>query len=199
MSGAQSAREAALEKVAKSGITLGTLGKDLCGDREVVLTAVGQHGAALPYASQELRADREVVLKAVSHVGTILEFAASELRSDREVVATAVAQSSRALVYASKELLEDEGFAPEARQELYLFRVAALSGESCLVALEPNHHSPLNAVVQRSCSRLGIEVKAIDGGKLLFGTEVVPDGASDVNSWPGSPSLGAVVEYQLVK
>eukprot|EP00971_Amphidinium_carterae_P299057 5941328-Amphidinium_carterae.1 len=35
---------------------------------------------------------------------------------------------------------------------------------------------------------------------LLYGTEVVPINVSaEVHTWPGSPSLGALTEYQLVK
>mmetsp|Transcript_63343 Transcript_63343/g.117836 ORF Transcript_63343/g.117836 Transcript_63343/m.117836 type:complete len:92 (-) Transcript_63343:35-310(-) len=83
--------------------------------------------------------------------------------------------------------------------------MTALSGQSCTVAeviqLEADQSwrassSFGHSIVKKACQKLGI---ANDGCvTLLYGAEVVPVQA-DPKDWPGSPSPGAVIEYQLVR
>jgi hypothetical protein len=58
-------QRAALERVARDGLSIRNMPDRLKADREVVLAAVGHHGFALMYASAELKADRWVVLTAM--------------------------------------------------------------------------------------------------------------------------------------
>eukprot|EP00971_Amphidinium_carterae_P041300 810826-Amphidinium_carterae.1 len=128
-------------------------------------------------APEILRSDREVVLKAVAQCGWALRHAAETLKSNREVVLTAVGQTHFALQYAADVLLEDEGFAVDARQLLYFFKVStALSGRSCIIAKPLTiGYFPGSArdLVESSCRKLGLQ--STGGEKLLFGDAVVPE------------------------
>eukprot|EP00971_Amphidinium_carterae_P164549 3262220-Amphidinium_carterae.1 len=204
-------RDIVLDAVSQHGYALAYAAEELRRDRGVALTAVRQFGHALECAADELKADREIVLAAVSQAGVALEWAAEELKRDRHVVLAAIAQDHGALEFAADNLLEaiangalvefpaDETLAAEVRECFYFFKVVTLSGRSCVVALWGPPH-PLYGVANKSellrhsCKKLGLEHNGSE--KLVYGSELVPD--TDVSrSWPGSPSLGSLITYQL--
>mmetsp|Transcript_6330 Transcript_6330/g.15226 ORF Transcript_6330/g.15226 Transcript_6330/m.15226 type:complete len:228 (+) Transcript_6330:91-774(+) len=181
--------------VAQDGNALQFAAQELKDDKVIVLAAVKNDGSALRFATDRLQADREVVLAAVASNGLGLQWASEELRADRDAVSQAVAENTSAFRYASDALLEDETFEVETRLESYVFRIAALSGSCCTVTyaeFEPIRRWDLLA---RACEKLQIPASA--SITLLHGTEVVPN-KDDVTLWPGPPSPGSVIEYQLV-
>jgi len=128
-----------------------------------------------------------------------------------------VSKNCSALQWAAENLLQDESFAPEARQKICIFKIAALSGHACLVPFSRFDFLPSRSEVRRSagnnrtlwydsgvkllrtsCSKLGMVYTGDE--TLLFGSEAVPatDDTQSPHSWPGAPREGTVVEYQLV-
>mmetsp|Transcript_55074 Transcript_55074/g.101956 ORF Transcript_55074/g.101956 Transcript_55074/m.101956 type:complete len:237 (-) Transcript_55074:20-730(-) len=231
----QSEKEQALERVSGNGLRLADVAPEFRSDPEVVLAAIEQNGLALQHASPEMRGDIQLVTAAVKKNGLALAFASEEARGDREVVETAltedfralqhaaaslrghpdivmaaVARNFRALEYADDSLLQDQTFAVEARKRFYWFKVVALSGNSCFIAIEPpdtsdydddydaDYDDQRETLLDKCCRRLGIV--RCGSQALLFGSELVSSSSSyaEIVSWPGSPSLGKVVEYQLV-
>mmetsp|Transcript_69283 Transcript_69283/g.129385 ORF Transcript_69283/g.129385 Transcript_69283/m.129385 type:complete len:175 (-) Transcript_69283:232-756(-) len=128
-------RERILADIKEGAASLESAPEELKRDLEVVMAAVKRDGFSLRFAATELRSDRDVVMAAVSQEGNALEHASQSLRSDREVVLTAVAHSKFALRFACDAMLDDDSFAVDERQCLYFFKIVALSGRSCLVAL----------------------------------------------------------------
>mmetsp|Transcript_67279 Transcript_67279/g.125672 ORF Transcript_67279/g.125672 Transcript_67279/m.125672 type:complete len:194 (+) Transcript_67279:50-631(+) len=185
-----------LQIVAKDAFELEKAPAELKSDRDVVLAAVAQKGMALQCAAEELKSDREIALKAVAQNGQALQHVAEGLKSDREVITAAVQQDAHyALMYAAESLLLDENFAVDARANNYIFKVTAISGRSCVMAHPEFLGIRGDMVIKESLKRLGLQ--SSDSTKLLFGTDVVPNGPLDSKS-PGSPSPGKLVEYQLI-
>eukprot|EP00971_Amphidinium_carterae_P177361 3517590-Amphidinium_carterae.1 len=182
------------------------------------MAAVSSAGSALQFTAEELTCARDVVMRAVSCDGLALKYVAEALRGDREagmliqgplhqvffqaascsvsmrVVLTAASNYKFALQYASDILLEDETFAGEARCCHYLFKVVAMSGRSCVVAVHPYEVSRAK-VLRTSCEKLGMQFTNKEA--LLHGTDVVQD-RTPVFQWPGPPVPGVIIEYQIV-
>eukprot|EP00971_Amphidinium_carterae_P104745 2074472-Amphidinium_carterae.2 len=148
----------------------------------------------LARAADNCRGDREIVLTAISQCGCALKWADGSCRGDREIVEAAVKQSAAALQFASQELLSDSSFTPHARQHFCFLKLQMMSGRSCLIAVHESTQTFTHAVKKRSGELLGI---AEDGIALYYGAVAVPDNAA-VTEWPGPPSMGAVVEYDVV-
>mmetsp|Transcript_48345 Transcript_48345/g.108573 ORF Transcript_48345/g.108573 Transcript_48345/m.108573 type:complete len:279 (+) Transcript_48345:112-948(+) len=199
-------RDIVLAAVTQDGLALQHAAAELKNDREVVLAAVTTNGHALEHASKELRRERKIVLAAVLQRGGALRFAAEEFKSDRDVVLAAISQNEGALEFAADTLLEDVAFAEAARQGFYFFKITALSGRSCYVALSLIvvrlcnsrlfwRADPLQILLKAARNKLGIA----DSGRsiLLHGSETVL-AESCVGTWPGSPVPGLAVDYTLV-
>mmetsp|Transcript_62929 Transcript_62929/g.116990 ORF Transcript_62929/g.116990 Transcript_62929/m.116990 type:complete len:273 (+) Transcript_62929:183-1001(+) len=213
-----------LAAASQNGMALEFASEDLRADHNIVLAAVSQNGLALQFAAEEFRAHHDIVMAAVSQNGTALRFAVEELRADcnivsvavsssglalmfadeglrahRDIVLAAVAERSGALKFASDSLLQDETFAPEARQHFYLFSIVAMSGRSCCVACDARAWISWTAakVSADACRKLGMERR--NNEMLLYGSEIVPAQDPKVERWPGSPALGSITEYHLVR
>eukprot|EP00971_Amphidinium_carterae_P094625 1873139-Amphidinium_carterae.2 len=187
-------REIVLAAVRQTGFALGHAAQELKNDHEIVLAAVTQSGYALKYATEELRSSRTLVMMAVVQYGLALEYAAEELRGEPKIVTAAIGQPyGHALCFAADTLLQDESFAVTARENLYFFRVTAMSGRSCVVASQ--HLEDREVLLDKSCSKLKLQRTGSEA--LLHGAEVVSDGRLRADS-PGCPQRGQVVEYQLV-
>mmetsp|Transcript_42231 Transcript_42231/g.76541 ORF Transcript_42231/g.76541 Transcript_42231/m.76541 type:complete len:206 (+) Transcript_42231:116-733(+) len=192
----RSDRRIALSMVAEDGLEIAWVAAELTRDREIALAAVMQNGCALQY-TVELSSDDEVVRTAVSQNGLALQYAAEELRQNREIVLVALSQNPLALLYAADTLLDDDSFAVEARQIYFLFKVIALSGRSCTVPLNPLlGRQSKQCLLRESCNKLGIDYTGYE--ELVYGCKSVPESV-DISLWPGSPCLGRVLEYQLVR
>jgi len=190
-------RDIVLAAVRRDGEALGYASYDLRADHEIVQTAVSQDGEALMFASEEWQADRDMVLVAVSQSGKALAYASRELQADPDIVQAAMSHNGQALRHAADIFLQDETFAPEVRQQLYFFKIVALSGRSCYVAQAADTPFTACEVLNDACYRLDMERRGTE--MLLHGSETVPDGFRAVRQWPGSPETGRAVEYQLVR
>jgi len=69
-----------------------------------------------------------------------------------------------------------------------------MSGRYCVVAVHKNEVSKAQ-VLRTACKKLGMVFTLKEA--LLHGTEVVPD-LTPVRDWPGRPTLGVIIEYQIV-
>jgi len=192
-------RQVVLAAVSQNGKgqVLGQAAEELRSDHEIVLAAVSSYGQALDYAADALKSNQEIVLAAVSNQGWAIQYAADSLKDDRRVVAAAVAQETTTLQAASDRLLEDESFAVDARRSFYFFRIIA-SGRSCVLLVHIGEGDEVNNddyLLRESCSRLGVPHSS--DAALLYGTEAVPK-ESPLRDWPGPPSIGIAIEYQLV-
>eukprot|EP00971_Amphidinium_carterae_P145208 2877115-Amphidinium_carterae.2 len=169
------------------------------GERQKWLQLVAEDGFALRRVPDEMKSDRELVLTAVARDGFALECAAEELRNDRQVVLMAVAENVWALQYAADALLEDESFAVEAREQCFFFKITTLAGRSCMIACTPEQlgmgQLGQDDLLVESCYKLSLQRTGKE--VLLFENTPVPDGPIG-EDFPGRPSLGKVVEYQLV-
>mmetsp|Transcript_22182 Transcript_22182/g.40821 ORF Transcript_22182/g.40821 Transcript_22182/m.40821 type:complete len:181 (+) Transcript_22182:119-661(+) len=150
--------------------------------------------AALEFAAEEVKRNYAFVLAAVLEDGRALQHAALELQGNREIVTAAVEQNEHVLQFAADVLLEDVTFAVEAREWYYFFKIVALSGRSCCIAMHL-FYADKKTLLEESCRKLGID--RTDRQVLLLGSDLVPDN-TDVPDWPGTPSLGAITEYQLL-
>mmetsp|Transcript_12450 Transcript_12450/g.28199 ORF Transcript_12450/g.28199 Transcript_12450/m.28199 type:complete len:187 (+) Transcript_12450:129-689(+) len=149
---------------------------------------------ALELAAEEAKRDHATVLAAVLEDGRALQHAAAELQGNRDIVSAAVEQNEHVLEFAADALLEDETFAVEAREWYYFFRIVALSGRSCCIALHL-FCADKRTLLEESCRKLGID--RTDRQVLLLGSDLVPDN-TDIPDWPGAPALGVITDYQLV-
>mmetsp|Transcript_63025 Transcript_63025/g.117221 ORF Transcript_63025/g.117221 Transcript_63025/m.117221 type:complete len:224 (-) Transcript_63025:34-705(-) len=192
-------REVVLTAVSRFGRALGYAAEELKRDREIVCRAVKQNANALLCAADELKGDRDIVLEAVSQKGDVLQYAAEELKADPEIVLAAISHSMDSLKFAADSLLEDEAFAVEARTRHYFFKVLALSGRSCIVAMDAvdfDDYGMKPRLLRATCDKLGLQRTGSE--VLLYGTDSVPE-RTRVCDWPGHPSLGIAIEYQLVR
>eukprot|EP00971_Amphidinium_carterae_P126479 2505663-Amphidinium_carterae.1 len=192
-------REIVLTAVSQYGRALGYAAEDLKSDREIVLRAVSQDAYALPCAAEGLKGDHEIVLAAVSQKGDVLQYATEELKSDPEIVLAAISGSADSFKFAGENLLQDEAFAVETRLCYYLFKIIALSGRSCTVALDTvdlDDYSIKQRLLRAACDKLGMQRTGTE--TLLYGMDRVPD-RTPVRDWPGPPCLGTIIEYQLVR
>mmetsp|Transcript_43452 Transcript_43452/g.100073 ORF Transcript_43452/g.100073 Transcript_43452/m.100073 type:complete len:178 (+) Transcript_43452:126-659(+) len=161
--------------------------------RVLELVLADPTGLEFAEASDEYKRDREIIIAAVSQNGHALQYAAEECQRDRETVLAAVESNHFALEYVADRFLEDETFAAEARKQFYFFKIYASSGQSCTIAL--SRFNGKEFLLRKACQKLGVQRA---GAYLQYGSDMVPERAS-IGDWPGSPFLGEVVEYLLVR
>mmetsp|Transcript_59070 Transcript_59070/g.109152 ORF Transcript_59070/g.109152 Transcript_59070/m.109152 type:complete len:274 (-) Transcript_59070:172-993(-) len=183
-----------LAAVVQDANALRYAGEALKSDHQIVLMAVTQDGDTLEYASADLRNDRKIVSTAVRGSGQALEFAGEELKRDQDIVLMAVAQDPISLHHAADSLLWDESFAVEARMRHYFFKITALSGQSCIAAVE-FLYGP--GILRQCCSKL-LGWESTGSEVFVHDSEMVTPSSLSADS-PGGPARGKLVEYQLIR
>jgi len=186
--------EVVMTAIAKYSGSLQYASAEMRGNHQVVLKAVAKHGRALQYALEELRSNCEIVWTAVGEDGHALQYASEEVQNNPEIVLKAVAQDAFALQYASYSLLEDESFAVEARMRHYFFKITALSGQSCIAAVE-FLYGP--GILRQCCSKL-LGWESTGSEVFVHDSEMVTPSSLSADS-PGGPARGKLVEYQLIR
>mmetsp|Transcript_13174 Transcript_13174/g.24313 ORF Transcript_13174/g.24313 Transcript_13174/m.24313 type:complete len:268 (+) Transcript_13174:121-924(+) len=193
-------RDIILAAVSKNGEAIQHAAKELMSDRDLALVAVSQSGDALAHVAEEFTHDREIVLAAIAQSGWALAYAAEEFKNDKDIVLAAISSEPTALQAAAEVLLEDTAFAIEARQAVYFFRITTLSGRSCMVAADDEDdlelaYGVLSFLIIDVCAKLGLEPTGTE--TLVHGVDIVSRDTC-IHDWPGSPTRGAVTDYQLI-
>mmetsp|Transcript_55233 Transcript_55233/g.131664 ORF Transcript_55233/g.131664 Transcript_55233/m.131664 type:complete len:341 (+) Transcript_55233:78-1100(+) len=194
-------------KGATSDFTLCFASEALRGDREVVLAAVSRCAAALNFASAALLDSRGFILETVAVNGSALEFVGDHFRRDREVVLAAVAQQPVALEFVPEDFPIDDEIL-QHMQAHYVFRVALLSGRSCIIVKSEITQNTAARLMLRVSHALGVRRSVtmthgqvrIEGAALVVDSTVLAPSTlpETCKEWSGGLRKGEVTEMQLI-